>query len=66
MSSYALLLLMCRYVFVNTDRDGWLHRGKRHAVVMKPSVERLDELEDLKEVQGMMSAQMTVGEGVGR
>lgn len=60
-SRVACYVCGCRYVFVNTDRDGWLHRGKRHAVVMKPSVERIDELEDLKEVRGMMQSQMTVG-----
>lgn len=51
----------CRYVFTNCDRDGWLSRGRRHAVVMKPLVERIDELQDLKEVQGILQTQMLVG-----
>lgn len=51
-------------MFTNGDRDGWVPRGRRHAVVLKPVVERLDELDDLREVQREMQAQLQVGVGV--
>lgn len=51
-----------RYVFNNAgNRDGWLKPGKRHGVVLKPSVERVDESEDLRLVQ----QELQVGAGGG-
>ncbi|MEW5300911.1 MAG: hypothetical protein WDW36_003804 [Sanguina aurantia] len=47
-----------RYVFVNLEREGWLRKGKRHALVLKPRVERIDEGEDLVLVLREAQAQL--------
>ena len=38
-------------MFLNSDREGWVKAGKKHSVVLKPKVERVDESEDLMLVQ---------------
>ncbi|GFR47563.1 hypothetical protein Agub_g9288 [Astrephomene gubernaculifera] len=39
-----------RYVFRNPNTDCVLRKGRRHCLVMKPAVSRIDESEDLAEV----------------
>ncbi|KXZ49210.1 hypothetical protein GPECTOR_22g800 [Gonium pectorale] len=39
-----------RYVFRNTDPECVLRKGRRHCLVLKPEVSRIDESEDLAEV----------------
>jgi hypothetical protein len=39
-----------RYIFANPSGDGWLKKGPKHCVVLKPTVHRIDESEDLLEV----------------
>lgn len=43
---------------MNLERDGWLKKGKRHALVLKPRVERIDEGEDLVLVLREAQAQL--------
>ncbi|GAX73665.1 hypothetical protein CEUSTIGMA_g1116.t1 [Chlamydomonas eustigma] len=47
-----------RYVFLNSDRDGWIKAGRKNCVVLKPIKERMDESEDLKLVQEELQAQL--------
>ncbi len=49
--------LVIRYVFLNSEDGGWIKAGKRHCVVLRPRVERVDESEDLLMVQ----AELEVG-----
>lgn len=54
-----------RYVFNNAgNREGWLKPGKRHGVVLKPSVERVDESEDLRLVQQELQVWGGAGRGL--
>lgn len=43
---------------MNLEREGWLKKGKRHALVLKPRVERIDEGEDLVLVLREAQAQL--------
>ena len=45
------LTLPTRYIFLNIQRESWVKAGKKHSVVLKPMVERIDETEDLMLVQ---------------
>ena len=40
----------CSYTFRNPDPDCVLRKGRRHCLVLKPAVSRIDESEDLAEV----------------
>lgn len=50
-------------MFANGERDGWISRGRRCAVVLKPAAERIDELADLREVQREVASQLQVCAG---
>ncbi len=52
---------VCRYVFANPEKDGWLPAGKRHALVLKPQYEKLNPLQDLRLVQQQVEDDLKVG-----
>ena len=41
-------------MFLNTEREGWLPKGRRNSIVLKPTVQRIDDSEDLELVRGEM------------
>jgi len=47
-----------RYVFINSDRDGWIPKGKRNSVVLKPSIQKIDDSDDLMLVKREIEAQL--------
>lgn len=49
---------LCRYMFANVARDGWIKKGAKHCVVLKPTVHRMDESEDLLEVINEYESQL--------
>lgn len=47
-----------RYLFANTDGEGWIPKGKQNVVIMKPMTIRIDDSEELQEVRKEYEVQL--------
>ncbi len=53
-----------RYVFCNPHPECVLRKGRRHCLVLKPAVSRIDESEDLAEVAREYETQLAANRGL--
>lgn len=49
------------YRFYNSERGGWITRGRKHAVVLRPAADRLGEAEELLQVRRRVLAALLPG-----